>query len=74
MKLIGLRELWRVKRGGEKARWIEGTGSRWVHPCYSLLTNSVFIKKRCLSTKEEQDGQSEEAGSKNLAPFFVILL
>lgn len=50
VKLIGLRELWRVKRGREKERWIKGVCSRWVHPCSSLLTTR-FSSKRILRHK-----------------------
>jgi len=45
VKLIGLRELWRVKRGREKEKLMEGIGNRWVLPCYPQLTTH-FLSNR----------------------------
>lgn len=45
VRLIGLREIWRVKRGGEKERWTGGKASRWAHPSYSLLTTHLSSER-----------------------------
>lgn len=78
VKLIGLRELWRVKRGWEKERWIKGWAADGYTPgtlCWPL----AFHQRRILRHKrgaglDKIRWRWQEAGGKNLAPSFVVCL